>query len=150
MFKSELTVFTIKKTRQEDVRIFWRLLRMTLSQNSINTWTRCSCLQGHPAVKYLFEAANIALKFLKLKKSWNFWITIPFVLKIRMFSNSLTNYKMFGGCVIHFVIPRYCYYCLKRSPKNFGIRRKRPLQFSNESNATWCPQTSDRTHIKGS
>ena len=30
-FKSELTVLIIKETRQEDARLFGRLLRMTLS-----------------------------------------------------------------------------------------------------------------------
>ena len=55
----------------------------------------------------------------------------------------------FGGCVSRILVPRYCDYFKKRSPKTFGATTKRPLKFSNESKATSCPRTFDRTH-KGS
>ena len=34
----------------------------------------------------------------------------------------------------------------KRSPKTFGVKTERPLKFSNESKATSCPRTFDRTN----
>ena len=40
------------------------------------------------------------------------------ILVAGTFSNSLTT--IFGGCVSHILIPRYCDCCYKRSHKTFG------------------------------
>ena len=85
--------------------------------------------QGHPATcfcKITVRRNTYCLDICRsLRKAKTCWITVPFVLNVGRFSNSLTT--IFGDCVIHILIQRYCDYCQKRSPKNFGIKTKRPL-----------------------
>ena len=88
------------------------------------------------------------VKHLSVLINCSYFLSLKINFFCARFSNSFTTSK-FGGCVTHILIPRYCDYCSKCSPTTFGIKTKCPLQFSNESKATSCPQTFDWTY-KGS
>ena len=54
--------------------------------------------------------------------------------------------RLFSEVVFFTLLARYCDYCSKRFHENFGINTKRCLESSDESTATPCPRTFDRTH----
>ena len=66
---------------------------------------------------------------LSLRKAKNLWITVPLVYDIRRISNTGSLTTIFGGrpmCYSHFNT-ELLQLLLKRSPKTFGIKKKRPL-----------------------
>ena len=92
-------------------------------------WNQCSLFPGAPSDLFLSNNCSkehiLPRNFYSLRKAKNFWITVPFVLNFERFSGSLTT--IFGGCVIHILIPRYCDNCQEKSPTNFGIKTKCPI-----------------------
>ena len=94
-----------------------------------------------------FGGANTAQK-LNLRNSKGKkkppWITVLFILDISVcvcvcvcvffffFFFSFSNLpEIFGGCVVHILLPRYCDNCLQRYPENFVIKTKRSLKSCN-------------------
>ena len=60
----------LKKQDKKTWEYFNDYCRMTLSQYSINTWTRCSCLQGHPATFFCKTTVQRSKYYLEISKAW--------------------------------------------------------------------------------
>ena len=94
---------------------------------------------------------------------WFFWYSYLYTVMITIFFGGklgilgekllfgffLPTYQRFSIEVSHFITKIFRLFCKAKSPKTFGIKTKYPREFPNESTATSCPRSFDRTQHAG-
>ena len=79
----------------------------------------------------------------------NFLLTVPFNYDLQSISTNLAT--IFGGCVSHIWLPRYCnYHVFKDVSWKFRYKLKLPLESFNKSTFTSSPRTFQRKIIPSS